>query len=406
MSGQYYLSCIVGTRDLLSFKHLFLLEGVRGYLNRQVLRGSQSQAGVCQLWADMLVYKGITKIKNWQTKKVAKQKSSKKTSGARSQAIVRKTQPLAKHRHFIVILMVFLVLAIVIVNAMRTQAAPTAPDFKVTVIQQGTLLKASVEPGQHVVAWRALRQSHDRCSKDSFALSPEEKKLAEFQLSHVDHDQYYCFQAQDGNGDYTYRSSSKIDLSGLTLEIAITTRQLDGVLWAEAASGLDNLAWRALKSEVQDCDASVFEAAAANSIAEGNLVVLKSEDSGGRYCIEATPSFGGLASYHRSQEIVDFEILVFESDQALAIAYARLYDDVLIVRATRKAHWQAVFLEPDALCSATAFADSANLTPRLGLVDYRLIKDVGSAGRYCFQAYDHRQRAFLSSPLIPASVAE
>ena len=354
----------------------------------------------------MLVYKRITKIKNWQTKTVAKQKSSKKTSGARSQSVVQKTQPLAKHRHFIVILMVFLVLSIIIVNAMRTQASPVASDFKVTVVQQETLLKASVEQGQDAVAWRAVRQSHDRCSKDSFTLLLEEKELAEFQLSHVDHNQYYCFQAQDGNGDYTYQSSSNIDLSGLTLEIAITTRQLDGILWAEAASGLDNLAWRAFKSEAQDCDASVFETAAENSISEGNLVVLKSEDSGGRYCIEATPSFGGLASYHHSQEIVDFEILVFESDQALAIAYARLYDDVLIVRATRKAHWQATFLEPDALCSATAFATGDNLMPQLGLVDYRLIKDVESAGRYCFQAYDYRQRAFLSSPLIPASVAE
>ena len=135
-----------------------------------------------------------------------------------------------KHRPFIFGLMAVLVFSIIIINAMRTNAAPAATILEIEVVQQENLLKASVEPGQDVVAWRAVRQSHNHCMEDSFALLLEEKKLAEFELSYADHDQYYCFRAQDNTDTYAFQSSPQIDLSGVALAIEITTRQLDDIL--------------------------------------------------------------------------------------------------------------------------------------------------------------------------------
>ena len=329
---------------------------------------------------------------------MSKNKTVKKTARARAahvRTVSVKEQPSIKHRVFIFGLMGVLVVLIVVVNAMRTEAAPPASDLSLSVIQNGVILEANVDQPEEAIAWRAVRQNNGDCAADSFNFLVKQKTVSRFELTADDNRRYYCFKVKDNNGAYAFKASPLIDVSDL-LEPTVAVRQLDGILLAViVGSDEDDYDWRIVESDGPACNPTTFKDGDETQIPASNLLVLTSDMVGLRYCFEARDS--EKAAYYRlSATIGEFEAIPVAGGGVLAIAPIRAYGDTMVARANRPAHWQAVALTDRTECSAAAFSVEVELIPELALTEYVSLES-NQAGRYCLQAYDYQERAFRAS---------
>ena len=177
-------------------------------------------------------------------------------------------------------------------------------------------------------------------------------------------------------------------------ETVIVIRQLDGILLANISDG-SSVAWRAVSVDQPVCKQTAFETEA--TVVSDNLIILVEDDIGGRYCFEALAD-GQPVLYSLSDPIAAFPAFETDADQSLEIVDIQNHGDILMARASRPVYWQSVILAEDAECSEESFAGIPSTDSRLSLVT-DLPLSVNEAGHsYCFQAYDHLERAFRIAP--------
>ena len=337
-----------------------------------------------------------------------KQKINQKTTEppvSKIQPSSVESQSLVRHRPFIFGLMGVLVVLIILINAMRTEAALPISDLRLNIVQNKEILEAGVDYPEKVVSWRVVRQDHEGCDAGSFGFLTNQKTTPQFELTADDHDQYYCFKVKDNEGAYAFNTSPLIDTSGLSFGLTIAIHQLDDVLLAIIDNNEEaEFHWRAVVSGGSDCDADVFENAEPDQILEGNLLVLSSKAVDSQYCFEAEEPMAG-SYYQLSSPVEEFEAVSAISEGSLTITSVRIYDDLLVARANRPVHWQTVFLSGSTECSSTAFDIEDDPMPRLALAEYALVES-SEASRYCFQAYDHLERAFRASDQVSKQAEE
>ena len=174
----------------------------------------------------------------------------------------------------------------------------------------------------------------------------------------------------------------------------ITIRQLDSVLIAESTAGLI-VGWRVVQTDGILCNQSVFESS-QSTISNDNMVLLAEDDSGKRYCFEASISTRTFI-YQLSPPIADFEFITLDTEQSLSIISIEIHDGVLLARASRSAYWRVISSAAAEECTLAGFANIPAEDSRFSVVTYIPYEELEN-DYYCFQAYDYLDRAFRALP--------
>ena len=232
--------------------------------------------------------------------------------------------------------------------------AVLASELSFEVVQEGEMLKASINRPAEAVDWQAVKTSGE-CSHFSFIARADIKEELSFGLTRRDHNRFYCFRIKDRYGAYAFRRSPIINMA-VRPEI-VSVEQSSDVVLAEAGEVLNKSLyrleqWRIAKVDQAICDEdAINEGASRSTVFDGfsasQLAFLETDDVGHYLCF-AIDYRGGFSRYRLSERITAFESRQVAEDLTVDIEQ---YGSSIVARANQLAFWSSFRVQDEAGCS-------------------------------------------------------
>ena len=271
--------------------------------------------------------------------------------------------------------------------------AVLASDLSLEVIQEGDILKASINRPEEAVDWQAVKTSGE-CSHFSFIVRADIKEELSFGLTRRDHNRFYCFRVKDKYGGYVFRRSPIIN-TAVRPEI-VSVEQLGDVVLAEAGEVLNKSLYRLEQWRIAKVDQAVCDEDAINEgtprpivledVSASQLAFLEADDVGHYLCF-AIDYRGGFSRYRLSERITAFESRQTAEDLAVDI---RQYGNYMIARANQPAFWFSFQVQDEAGCSQEGLllhASGGGGEPRAQhYYSSRPLDDTDDGTYFCFRA--------------------